>query len=274
MKYILILCLCACFAACANKTESKMTNSSSAQNNSKKEVTQELKRYEFEIIRSFHHDPMAYTQGLFVHDGFLYESTGQRGESSLRKVDKETGKVLQKKELDAKYFGEGISLLNNEIFMLTWTEGKCFVFDLHSFNLKREYSYPGEGWGLTLAKDNSLIMTDGSNYLRYVNPADFSVKNTSAVYYLGSPVNALNEIERVGDLLFANIYTSDVIAVIDLNSHEMKGIIDCSELRKTLKDNPDAEAFNGVAFDETTKTFYITGKYWNTMFEIKVEDLF
>ncbi len=273
MKYIFLICLAITLFACSNNAEMKNNMSTSKASKGKK-VNTELKRYTFEVVRSFKHDPLAYTQGLFLHDGFLFESTGQRGESSLRKVDPKTGEVLKKTDLPVEYFGEGITLCNDEIYMLTWTSGKCFVYDKNTFELKREYKYPGEGWGLSCSKDSLLIMTDGSNFIRFIDPGTFQVKNTIALYHNGAPVNALNEIERVDNLAFVNIYTTDAIAVIDLNSNQMTGIIDCSELRKTLEENPDAEAFNGIAFDSETNHFYVTGKYWNRMFEIKVNDLF
>lgn len=274
MKYTFLLCLAILISACSNNTEMKKHSMNKSEKTAGKEVTDVLKRYTFKVVRTIDHDAMAYTQGLFLHDGFLFESTGQRGESSLRKVDPKTGKVVKKIDLPAEYFGEGITLLNNEIYMLTWTSGKCFVYDADNFKLKREYKYPGEGWGLTSSKDSLLLMTDGSNYIRYIDPESFLVKNTVALYYQGSPINYLNEAERVGNLLFVNIYTTDAIAVIDLNKNEMVGVIECRELRKTLENNPDAEAFNGIAFDSETKHFYVTGKYWNKMFEIRVNDLF
>ncbi len=274
MKYIILICMTLFTFSCANNAEIKQQSSTANSNTSGKPVNTELKKYTYDIVRTFNHDPLAYTQGLFFYEGNLYESTGQRGESSLRKIDPQTGKVLKKVALADEYFGEGITRINDEIFMLTWTSGKCFVYDINTFKQKREYKYPGEGWGLTSTEDNHLMMTDGSNYIRYIDPNTFEVKNTIAIYYQNSPVNALNEIEKVDNIILANIYTSDAIAVIDLNTNQMQGIIDCSELRKTLKDNPRAEVLNGIAYDKETKHLYVTGKYWNTMFEIKVNDLF
>ncbi len=274
MKYILLICLSMIIFACANNAELKKQPAAKPGESEGKKVTTELKHYTFDVIRTFDHDPMAYTQGLFLHDGILFESTGQRGESSLRKVDPENGKVLKKIDLPAEYFGEGITLFNDDIYMLTWTSGKCFVYDVNTFKLKKEFKYPGEGWGLTDYEDSLLIMTDGSNFIRFVDPENFTVKNTIALYYQGAPINALNEVERVGNLLFANIYTTDQIAVIDIAADELIGLINCGELRKTLQDNPNAEAFNGIAYDKDTKHFYVTGKYWNKMFEIQINDLF
>jgi glutaminyl-peptide cyclotransferase len=222
-----------------------------------------------EVIREFSHDPEAYTQGLFYQDGFLYESTGHKGQSSLRKIDFQTGEVLKKVDIDDKYFSEGICLSEGKIHMLTWQSEKGFIFDFETFKQIGDFSYKGEGWGLE-CRGNELIKTDGTNMIKFLNKETFAETAELPVHYHADNLNLLNELELVGDTLFANIYMYDAIAKIDIFSGNIMEIIDCSELRRKIT-NPAGkrEAFNGIAYIPETGNFILTGKYWDKYFEVK-----
>lgn len=222
----------------------------------------------FKLIRSIAHDPGAYTQGLFYHKGFLYESTGKEGRSSVRCLDPKDGKILRKKDLDAAYFGEGIALHNNEIYMLTYKSQLVFVFDLETFEHKRNYTLQTrEGWGLTSYKNN-FIASDGSANLYFFEPEYFTLVNQIEVCNNKGLVNYLNEMEYTPYGLFANIYGEDYIVLIDVETGIVKGIADLSSLfPKNLPKDID-HVLNGIAYNPDSKTFYITGKWWPIMYEI------
>ncbi|MBK1884343.1 glutaminyl-peptide cyclotransferase [Luteolibacter pohnpeiensis] len=225
----------------------------------------------YEVISVVPHDIGAYTQGLQIKDGRMFESTGQYGESTLRELEKETGKVLRKRSFPASIFGEGITLHQGELWMLTWQEEKGFVLDPETFKQIRQFHYKGEGWGLT-SNGTDLIMSDGGSALDFVNGADFSVKKSVEVTNQGRSLRALNELEYVGGSVFANIYMTDRIARIDPESGAVTGWLDLSGLRSRLPQSNRAEVLNGVAYDEKTGHFWVTGKYWPQMFEIKLAE--
>jgi len=224
--------------------------------------------YDFELVRVIPKEPMTYTQGLLFHNGQLYESTGQYGRSSVRIVDHNTGKVLKTKKISPQYFGEGIAIMNDKLYMLTWTSRTCFVFDPISFKEIESFTYPSEGWGLA-DYGEKLIKSDGSYFLRVIDPETFREEKTITVNLNGRPLTNLNELEYVNGLLYANIYMSDKIAVIEPETGEVLSIIDFGELRSYEQNNKDAEAFNGIAYNPATDTFYVTGKDWLNYFEIK-----
>lgn len=225
--------------------------------------------YKMEIIDSYPHDSLSYTQGLFVKDGFLYESSGQYGQSSIRKTEIETGKVIQKQSVSAQYFTEGLAFADDKYYQLTWTNGICFVYG-NDFKQIGKITYAGEGWGLT-NYGNDLIMSDGSNFLRIIDKLTFNVKKTIPVYTADSkPVNNLNELEFAKGKIFANIYMQDAIAIINPETGNTEDIIDISILRSELKNNPTAEVSNGIAYNQKEDVFYLTGKYWNKIFKVKI----
>lgn len=268
-KILIIFALLVTVIACKDKDKVKAsTPKSVASEQDKAKEENPIKMLHPEIIREFPHDIKAYTQGLFYRDGYLFESTGQYGESSLRKIDLQTGAVLKQIDLEDKYFGEGICYADQNIYMLTWKNHKGFVFDYKTFEKKSEFSYYTEGWGLE-TKGEHLIMSDGSNYLRFIKKSDFSETNTLAIKYHDSSLNLLNELELVGDTLYANIYMYDAIGKIDINSGNTLDVIDCSALRKQLGDIDASEAFNGIAYIPETQTFIVTGKYWDKYFEVR-----
>ncbi len=231
--------------------------------------------YDYEIVKTYPHDPKAFTQGLEFHDGVLYEGTGGKdGDdffSSLRKVDFSTGKVLQKYDIPREYFGEGITILGDKIYQLTWRQMTAFEYDLKDFKLLRELRYSGEGWGLT-NDGNNLIMSDGTHVLRFVNPHDFKTVRTIVVNdEKGKPVMQLNELEFVKGEIWANIWQTGWIVRIDPATGKLLGRIDLNRLADDeQKKNRSADVLNGIAYDAAGDRLFVTGKLWPRLFEIKV----
>jgi glutaminyl-peptide cyclotransferase len=221
------------------------------------------------IVNKYHHDPEAFTQGLLFANGFLYESTGLNGKSSVRQVELETGRVLKKHDLPFQYFGEGLTLWEGSLIQLTWKSGKGFVYDLESFAVKREFSYSGEGWGLT-NDGKSLIMSNGTEELIFLDPATLVRQHSLRVLDRGRPVPFLNELEYIKGEIYANIWQEDFVAIISTKTGEVSGWIDMSILRKELPPGSDAEALNGIAFDAAKDRIFVTGKLWPLLFEIQV----
>ncbi len=223
----------------------------------------------FELLRTLPHDPGAYTQGLLFHDGFLYESTGRYGTSSVRKVELETGKVLQIAELDEAQFGEGLALVGSELYQLTWQTGLAFVYGLDSLELKRTYEYEGEGWGLCYDGE-VLFMSDGSDKLYMRDPASFEVVGVVNVTKGGFPVWRINELECVGEDIFANVFQTTDIIQIDKASGEVVSQLDGFQLSAAARRVTDPEAlFNGIAHDPERNVFFLTGKLWQDLFEVR-----
>lgn len=223
----------------------------------------------YQIISTRAHDPTSYTQGFELSDGRLFESSGQYGESALREIDPASGKVLRKRPLAKTVFGEGMTFLNGEMWVITWKESTAFVFEKDTFKPLRSFTYHGEGWGL--ANDGrQLIMSDGSSTLKFINPADFSVTRTLEVKDGRGPVAMLNELEMVDGQIYANIYLTDRIARISPQTGQVTGWLDLSGLRRQLNPPGRAEALNGIAWDKATGHLLVTGKYWPAMFEIKI----
>lgn len=231
--------------------------------------TNEIIKYDFEIISKINKDTSAYTQGLFFHNNILYESTGQRGESSLRKVDPSSGMVLKYKDITDKYFGEGISYLNEKLYYLTWTSRFCYVFDIETFDVINTFEYFSEGWGLTNDGTN-LIMSDGSHFIRFIDPETFQIINTVGVYNGSNAISYLNELEFDNGTIWANVYGSDLIVNFDAYSGNLLGVADLTKLREYENDNPQAEVLNGIAINPNNGDFYVTGKYWQHYFNIKL----
>ncbi len=228
-------------------------------------------RLDYQIVATVPHDPGAYTQGLQLKDGRLFESTGQYGESSVREVEPATGKVLRKRPLAKNLFGEGLTLFNDELWVLTWRENTAYVFEPDTFKFLRSHTYQGEGWGLTDDGSN-LIMSDGSSELKFINPKDFSVVRTLTVIDGKTPVKHLNELEWINGQIFANIYMTEKIARISPDDGLVTGWLDLAGLRQQLPKPNRAEVLNGVAYDKSTGHLLVTGKYWPKMFEIKISE--
>lgn len=225
---------------------------------------------EYEVLRSLPHDNGAYTQGLVFHDGVLFESTGRYGESSIRKTLLETGEVLQMTSLDEEYFGEGLALVGPELIQLTWKSGLALVFDTASLSLQRTMEYEGEGWGLCF-DGTSLYMSNGTDRLLRRNPETFQVLEEIQVTRNGFPVWRVNELECVGDHIYANVYQSTDILRIRKETGEVTGQMDGFRLSAAARRAPDAEAvLNGIAYDPETNLFYFTGKLWQSLFEVRL----
>ncbi|MCY4744151.1 glutaminyl-peptide cyclotransferase [Pelomonas sp. UHG3] len=223
----------------------------------------------YKVVRSYPHDPDAFTQGLFFHDGFLYEGTGLRGRSSVRKVELETGRVLQAVELPPEVFGEGITRWGDRIIALTWQEQTAFVLDLKTFKLWRKFSYPGEGWGLA-HNERELVMSDGSAELRFLDPLSFKELRRVKVTADGRPLTQLNELEWVEGEILANVWQTDRIARIDPKTGRVTGWIDLTGLLAgPQRPHPDA-VLNGIAYDAKAKRLFVTGKLWPRLYEIQL----
>lgn len=223
--------------------------------------------YGFKVVNTYPHDPGAFTQGLFFQGGFLYEGTGLRGRSSIRKVELETGKVVQGVELPPEVFGEGITQWGDRLIGITWQEQTAFVLDLKTFKLWRKFSYPGEGWGIT-HNDKELVMSDGSAELRFLDPLTFKELRRVRVTADGRPVSQLNELEWVEGEVFANVWQTDRIARIDPKTGQVKAWIDLTGLLPGRYGTDDV--LNGIAYDPQKKRLFVTGKLWPKLFEIQL----
>ena len=229
-----------------------------------------VKNYRLNVVREYPHDTSSYTQGLFWHDGQLYESTGQLGDSTMRIVDLETGKALRRLNFEAKYFAEGSVILDGELFILTWTNKVAFIYDAATLEYKQTYSYPREGWGLT-TDGKSLIASDGSSNLYFMDNR-FQVEKTVKVTLDGRPVRLLNELEWIDGKIWANVYTTDSIMIINPKSGEVEATINCSGLLDRSLRTPRTDVLNGIAYNPADGKIYLTGKYWPKMFEIELKE--
>ena len=222
----------------------------------------------YRVVKAYPHDAQAYTQGLIYRGGFLYESTGQHGQSTLRKVKLETGEVLQQRRVDNAHFAEGLAEWKGRLFQLTWQSNVAFVYDLATFAPVKTLPYPGEGWGLTAGPD-SLILSDGTADLRFLDPATFREIRRVTVRDGGVPVDQLNELEFVRGEVWANVWHTDRIARIAPQTGRVLGWIDLSGLMSMYR--LDAESvLNGIAYDPPSQRLFVTGKMWPKLFEIQV----
>ena len=227
--------------------------------------------YGYEVVRTFPHDPTAFTQGLVYRDGELIESTG-RAPSSVRRVRLEDGVVLQKRELDPQYFGEGLTEIGGRLVTLTWNNGVGFVWNPDDLSQTSRFTYAGEGWGLT--HDGArLILSDGSPNLRFLDPVTFAETGQIAVTVNGRPLRQLNELEWIDGEVWANVWQTNYIVRIDPASGHVVGIIDLNGLLPagTVKD-PNDDVLNGIAWDAANRRLFVTGKNWPSLFEIKLTE--
>jgi glutamine cyclotransferase len=221
------------------------------------------------VVNSWPHDKKAFTQGLIFHDGSLLESTGQYGQSTLRRVELETGKVKKKVDVGKQYFAEGLTLLNGKLYQLTWQERKAFVYDAASLNREKEFYFDGDGWGLT-HDGESLILSDGTDQLRFIDPATFRAKHTIKVTDRGRPVRELNELEFVKGEIFANVWHDDRIARIDPRDGRVLGWIELKGLLPAGQVQDEEAVLNGIAYDAARDRLFVTGKLWPKLFEIRL----
>ncbi len=224
--------------------------------------------HSYRVVAVYPHDPEAFTQGLAYGDGLLYEGTGLYGSSSLRETMLETGEVSRSRSLPSQLFGEGIALWEDRLFQLTWRSGICLVWDLEDLTVKKTFTYPTEGWGIT-SDGRSLIMSDGSSELRFLDPESFRVTRTVEVLAEGQPLKRLNELEYVEGLIYANVWETDEIAIISPETGDVVGAIDLSGLL-TEEERQGADVLNGIAYDPENGRLLVTGKLWPKIFEIEV----
>ena len=231
--------------------------------------------YSYKIVNIYPHDKGAYTQGLEYKNGYLYESTGRNGESTLRKVELETGKVLQKVDLDKKYFGEGMTIFNNKIYWLTWHARKGFIYDLETFKQLGSFNYTNsnQGWGLT-HNNSELIKTDGSNKIWFLDANNQQEKRSVQVYTNKYPVDNLNEIELIDGKIYANKWQQNSIVIINPETGVVEGVANLNGLRDIVaKDQtlePQDDVLNGIAYDAENNRLFVTGKHWGKLFEIEL----
>ncbi|WP_432735190.1 glutaminyl-peptide cyclotransferase [Maridesulfovibrio sp. FT414] len=223
-----------------------------------------------EPLRYFPHDLNAFTQGFLYHNGFFYESTGKHGRSAVRITDPDSGEILAESKLERSYFGEGLCLWKSRLYQLTWREGKCFVYDSRSLARKGVFKYKGQGWGLTTDGD-FLYQSDGSSIITFRDPQDFQAISKLQVMDGPEKVYRLNEMEYIDGLLYCNIWQEDLIAVIDTQDGMVRFWIDISGLRPLA--GPEAEAANGIAWDRKNERLFVTGKFWDKIFQIELPDI-
>lgn len=230
-------------------------------------------RLDYKVVKEYPHDPDCYTQGLTFDQGKLFESGGQYGQSSLREVDLETGKPVRTHLVPAELFAEGMAIVGDKIYQLTYKEGQCLVYDKNKFEVLESFRYQGEGWGLTYDGQH-LWMSDGSADLRLLDPANFKEIKRVTVTDQGQPVRLLNELEWVDGVLYANIYLTDRIARIDPATGAVTGWLDLAGIldRNDLPAQSRAEVLNGIAYEPTRHRLFVTGKYWPTLFEISLSE--
>jgi len=223
----------------------------------------------YEVLKVYPHDPQAFTQGLVYYQGFLYESTGLYGESSLRQVDLESGEVLDQVDLPDEFFAEGLAIFDNKLFQLTWREGMGFIYALEDFSLVDQFTYQTEGWGLTHDGER-LIMSDGTNKLYFLDPDSLKVTGSIDVTFMGEEIVRLNELEYVRGEIYANIWQTDTIARIDPATGDVLGWIDLRDILPKDLQTPGTDVLNGIAYDSENGRLFITGKRWPRLYEIRL----
>lgn len=247
MKHIISICVCVLCSilSCSAKVE----------------------RYKIEVVKAYPHDTGSYTQGLFWHDGSLYESTGLNGKSTFRKVDLQSGKALTKLPFNRKYFVEGSVILVDKLYILTWTNKVIFIYDANTLEYRSTYSYPREGWGLT-TDGKSLISSDGSSRIYFLTP-ELKLERSINVTLNGRAVRYLNELEWIDGRIWANVYTTDTIVIINPDTGIVEATVDCEGLLPERLRTSDTDVLNGIAVDSEGRIF-LTGKNWPELYEVKL----
>ena len=247
MKHIISICICVLCSilSCSAKVE----------------------RYKIEVVKAYPHDTGSYTQGLFWHDGSLYESTGLNGKSTFRKVDLQSGQALTKLPFNKKYFVEGSVILGDKLYILTWTNKVVFIYDADTLEYRSTYSYPREGWGLT-TDGKSLISSDGSSRIYFLTP-ELKFERSINVTLNGRAVRYLNELEWIDGRIWANVYTTDTIVIINPDTGIVEATVDCEGLLPERLRTYDTDVLNGIAVDSEGRIF-LTGKNWPELYEVKL----
>jgi glutaminyl-peptide cyclotransferase len=255
MRLIALFSLALAVAACSKKDKERVTTNF----------------IPFELVRIFPHDASAFTQGLVIHNGKLYESTGQYGTSWIAEVDIATGKQQKKVNLDKKYFGEGITILNNKIYHLTWQTHEGFVYDASSYEKLKSFEYPYEGWGIT-HNDQKLILSDGTSKIHFLDTVTLKEEHTITVKESGQEIGQLNELEYIDGFIYANLWQTAYIVKINPTTGEVVGRLDLSSLAAEVsKFNGNFDVLNGIAYEKKSKSFLVTGKLWPVLFAIKLK---
>jgi glutaminyl-peptide cyclotransferase len=226
---------------------------------------------QYEIIDIFPHDSKSFTQGLVWKDGLLYEGTGLYGSSSLRKIDPETGRILKQIALKDNFFGEGITIFEDAIYQLTWKEQIGFIYDVETFRLLKTFSYEHEGWGIT-HNGECLIISDGSSILRFIDPSTMEEIRQIKVHENQKLIDQINELEYIQGRVFANIWQTDKIAIINPETGEILSWLDLTTIKDLLETNQKIDVLNGIAYDSNDDELFITGKFWPNLFKIKIID--
>ncbi len=224
----------------------------------------------YKLVATYPHDPAAFTQGLVFADGQLYESTGLNGESSVRRVELSSGKVLQQIRVPEEYFAEGLALVGDELLQLTWQHQRGFVYDRTTFAQRRTFAYKGEGWGIAYDAAGGLVMSDGSDTLTFLDPKTQASIRTLRVRDAGRPVSQLNELEWIEGEIWANVWMTDRIARISPVSGDVKAWVDLGPLWPLSQRQPPADVLNGIAYDKATRRIFVTGKKWPRLYQITV----
>lgn len=226
----------------------------------------------FSIVQTFPHDTSAFTQGLVFADGEFLESTGLQGESSLRRVEITTGKVLQQITVPNQYFAEGLALVGDELLQLTWQNRMGFVYDRKTFKQKRTFPYKTEGWGIAYDGASQLVMSDGSDQLFFLDPKTFAITRTIRVQDAGAPVGNLNELEWIEGEIWANVWTTNRIVRVSPATGTVNAVVDLENLWPMSQRRPPADVLNGIAYDKALRRIFITGKKWPLVYQIRVSD--
>lgn len=231
--------------------------------------TASVVRYTFRVKAVFDHDPKAFTQGLELINNTLYESTGLFGKSSVREVVLENGDILRRHNLERRYFGEGLTVMGDRIYQLTWKAGTCFVYDRDTFEERQRFTYKTQGWGLT-HNSTHLIMSDGSNTLYFRDPDSFAVLRSLSVTCRGAPLKMLNELEYINGIIYANVWQTDFIAMINPADGTVVGLADLSGILTPYSGAGTVDVLNGIAYDRKNDRLFVTGKLWPKLFEIEL----
>lgn len=263
---LVLLCFSLFLFSSCSETQNSRSNPDKVAGFAEKKTAES--RHSFTVLNSFPHDRTAFTQGFAYRDGFLYESTGLYGKSSLRKTNPATGKILAKTDLPREFFGEGLTIIGDSIYQLTWKSGKGFIYGKESLRLKGSFTYSTEGWGLT-DDGTQLIMSDGTEKLYFLSPESFEVTKVLSVKENGATVGKLNELEYVEGRIYCNIWHSDDIVIVDPESGIVERRLNLGQLREKLSLVNEAGVLNGIAWKSSSSTFLVTGKNWSEVFEIR-----
>jgi glutaminyl-peptide cyclotransferase len=267
-----ILSLLVVLSGCEEKSASSTSNvaTAAAPVTELKTNPNETPVYSYEVVNTFPHDTNAFTQGLIFLNGVFLESTGLNGESTLRKVDVKTGAVLKQIQVPPQYFAEGMTVLNGKIFQITWQSHEGFVYDLDTFQLERQFTYDGEGWGLA-TDGQSLILSDGTDHIRFLDPLTFQVIRTIKVSDHGRSINQLNELEYIKGEIYANVWGSNFIVRIDPATGKVLGVVNFAGLLAPQDYSPGMDVLNGIAYDAAGDRLFVTGKKWPKLFEVRLK---